>query len=70
MTFDEALKIKIENSQRDLSKIYRICPNPKTDSNGYIKFIRDIKMNNKLTDKDAFYYSNNSDFEVLEGHYF
>jgi hypothetical protein len=70
MTFEQAINIKLEHSKEVSSKSYRVCPNPKTDFKGYNNFMTDLKELKKMTDEDAKKYSINSDFEILEGHYY
>lgn len=66
MTFEEALGQKLILNSTVSSKIYRVCPNPQSDSKGYNNYILDIK-NISLTDEDAKKYSSNKDFDVFEG---
>lgn len=66
MKFEEALKIKIELSKGVTSKSYRVIPNPKTDSDGYTKFMAELNEFRNLTDEDAKIHSSNFDFEILE----
>ncbi len=70
MTFEQALKIKLEHNSEVSSKSYRVCPNPKTDTKGYNDFMAELQKSRTLTDKDAKKYSTNMDFEILEGHYY
>ncbi|AXT62296.1 hypothetical protein D1816_18650 [Aquimarina sp. AD10] len=70
MTFEQALKIKLEYSNGVSSKSYRVIPNPKTDSKGYNKFMTDLCEDKDFTDEDAKKYSTNSDYNVLEGHFY
>ena len=70
MTFEQALKIKLEHNNGVSSKSYRICPNPKTDSKGYNDFMAELRKSRNLTDEDAKKNSTNMDFEILEGHYY
>ena len=70
MIFEQALKIKTEFSEGVSSKIYRVCPNPKTDFRGYNEYLVALKEFKNLTDEDAKKYSTNSDFEILEGNKF
>lgn len=66
MTFQEALNLKRELSSQTSSKIYRVCPNPKTDEKGYIKYLLDIKSFN-LTDDDAKKYTDGINFDIFIG---
>ncbi|MCD8401370.1 hypothetical protein G1K66_12285 [Tenacibaculum finnmarkense] len=66
MTFQEALSEKIELAKSVSSKIYRVCPSPKSDSEGYKRYIVDIRELN-LTDEDAKRYTSTNDFYVFEG---
>ena len=70
MTFEKALNLKLKHSKSVSSKSYRVIPNPKTDSTGYNTFIADLRKNKDLVDEDAKKYSTNSDFDVLEGHFY
>lgn len=70
MTFEKALKIKDEFSEEVSSKLYRVCPNPKTDFKGYNEYLVALQELKNLTDEDAKKYSTNSDFEILEGNKF
>lgn len=66
MTFQEALSEKIKLSSQTSSKIYRVCPNPKSDSKGYDNYIIDINKFN-LSDEDAKKYTSTNDFGIFEG---
>ena len=66
MTFEQAFKIKTELNEGVSSKTYRVIPNPKTDSEGYKKFMADLGKYRNLSDNDVKKYSTNLDFEVLE----
>ncbi|MBE7634276.1 hypothetical protein G1K66_06690 [Tenacibaculum finnmarkense] len=45
-------------------------PNLETDLKGYNDFIAKLHKTKNMTDEDAKKYSINSDFEIIEGHYY
>jgi hypothetical protein len=69
MTFEEVTDRVNKYNLETTSKIYRVCPNPKTDIKGLNNYSNALKEAGYPLKFDPKPYSNNEDYFLLESNY-
>jgi hypothetical protein len=66
MNYHEAVKVKERLQPDHLDGELFVCPSKISDCENYASHIRDIYLNNELTDKVAIMFSSNRKFNVVK----
>jgi hypothetical protein len=69
MTYQEALSKVNEFNSEVSSKVYYVCPNPRTDKEGCTDFTNALQQKEYPKFLDPKPYSNNQDYHYIESNY-